>query len=182
MHPRLLVLTGAMLIAALPAPAAAQAVGTIGLARGETVNFQIDDGGAAVLARGRADALSAYDQATLDLVRNADPKLATGANAIAITDGQLGPSAPPIAPGAIRISFVAVRDGAESLLILENGYDRGLAYRARITIRGRSQPTDVCVVIPGRRGHEFWPEPIERIELSGFRLQPWDESQPVHCE
>jgi hypothetical protein len=68
------------------------------------------------------------------------------------------------------------------LLLIENGYDRGLRYRATIYRRGRSEPTDVCVVIPERRGYEHWPYPIDRIELSGLTLFPLREGDPLTCE
>ena len=58
-------------------------------------------------------------------------------------------------------------------MLLENGYDRALVYRARITVAGRTRPTDVCVVLPSNRSSEHWPEAIERIDLSDFELVTW---------
>jgi hypothetical protein len=39
----------------------------------------------------------------------------------------------------------------------------------------------VCIVLPGKRGYEHWPYPIEKIELSEFTVEPWKEGDPVTC-
>jgi hypothetical protein len=174
----------AMLIAGLPSSAKAQATATISLVRDEAVDFQIDNGGAIAIARGQAGPLSDFERAALDLTLDTDPNMTSGANAIDVEAGQTHlPDPPPVAPDRIKIRFIAVGNGGhQSLLVLENGYGRGFVYRARITVHGRSQATDVCLVQPARRGSEYWPYIIERIELSGFRLEPWDESSAAHCE
>ena len=91
----------------------------------------------------------------------------------------------PIAGDQLRISLFRLtrRDGAvETLLVLENGYDRALRYRARMIVDGRSQPTDVCTVLPRLRGYEHWPHAIERMELSDFALVGYRPGTPPVCE
>ena len=180
----LIALIGLILMATYPNAAVAKGADSVTLALGETVTLRIEPGaGAEVLDRGRAGPLSDYDRAALGVVLRADPAEASGPNALRIMSGDSRmPDPPPIAPDAVRITFVPVIDGRHSMLILENGYDRGFVYRARIEVGGRSQPTDVCLVIPERRGHEHWPYLIDRIELSGFRLEPWDESEGPRCQ
>lgn len=90
---------------------------------------------------------------------------------------------PPILDGKLRIRFVAVAgkdDG--SMLSVQNGYDQALAYRATIAVRGKSQPTDVCIVLPQRGGFEHWPYPIEKIEMHDLRFESWQTGDPVRCE
>jgi hypothetical protein len=105
---------------------------------------------------------------------------AMGANSATVSSEGL-PAPEPIAPGSLAIKFVAISGGKASLLVLENGYDKAVAYRARITVKGKATPTDVCTVLPGKRGFESWPYPIERIQLTGFALEPWDGGMP-RCE
>lgn len=90
------------------------------------------------------------------------------------------PDPPAPTPGLLRLRFHSVA-GRHSLLILENGYDRALTYRARMHQEGRTTPTDVCIVIPGRRNFEHWPHPVERLDLSAFRFVVWREGDPVPC-
>ena len=72
--------------------------------------------------------------------------------------------------------------GRHTVLVVENGLPRAIAYRARMTVDGRTHSTDVCVVMPGLPSYEHWPHPIERIELSDFRFVPWQPGQRPTCE
>jgi hypothetical protein len=91
------------------------------------------------------------------------------------------PDPPAIVPGQVRLRFLLIA-GREAELLLENGFDRALVYRARITLAGESRPTDVCVVLPNNRSSEHWPDAIERIDLSDFELVPWPEGRAPTCE
>jgi hypothetical protein len=184
MRHRHLIPLAAVLMACLPALLRAQTVATIPLTPGETVSFQIDDGGAVAVIRGRAEPLSDYERAALHHTLQTDPALTSGSNALDIRSSDVGMrEPPPVSSEVIRVRFLPVGDGGhQSLLLLENGYDRGFVYRARITAHGSGQATDVCLVLPRRRGSEYWPYVIGRIELSGFRLVPWDDTQSPHCE
>jgi hypothetical protein len=179
-----------LLIAALAVFAAAtsasarqpRAAETVSLAAGEEATIAFDDAERTlVAARGRAAPLSAFDQAALRNLTTGPSDDAIGPNSRALTGRELLESPPPIASGVVRIVFVPVSGGKEAFLILENGHTRAVAYRARIFGGGRAAPTDVCVVLPERRAYEHWPYPIERIELSEFRLEAWDGGAP-RCE
>lgn len=162
-----------------------QPAGIVTLLPGQAVTIHIagDAGGAVTLeGRGAAD-LSDFDRAAIR--RFSDPKynaMASGPTGVPVDGGAQGlPAAAPVAPGAVHIMFAEVADGAQTMLILENGYDRGLVYRARIREAGTMHATDVCLVMPMRRGYENWPFASGRIELSDFRLEPWDPSQGIQC-
>ena len=169
-------------VAATPAPA--QKTESVTLAPGQTISLSVDvDGGISVLDRTHDAALTDFDRATLGILLRGDYASATGPNAREFRSNEPGiPAAPAITPGRIKASFLQIGDGSQTLLIMENGYDRGLLYRARITSNGRSAPTDVCIVIPRGRGHEHWPFAIDQIEISSLRLEAWDESQGPRCE
>jgi hypothetical protein len=179
---KLLTILAAFLLAgAAPPPPAA----IVTLAPGQAVNINVaEDSGAVTLdSRGPA-ALSDFDRGAIrHLTESGNYEAATGPTGVPVTAREAGqPEPAPPAAHLIRIMFAQIADGRQTVLILENGYDRGLVYRARIRANGREQATDVCLVMPARRGYEHWPYPIDRIELSDFRLVPWDASQGIHCE
>lgn len=163
----------AMMMAA--APAAAQ---TVTLAPGEGVSVT-SPGPAPVATRTKAS-LSPFEAA---VVRQFEANLfpdAMGANSATVSGDGL-PEPEPIAPGRFVAKFMAIGGGRATLLVLENGYDQAIAYRARITVKGKSTPTDVCTVLPGKRGFENWPYAIEKIELSAIALEKYDGGKP-RCE
>ena len=86
----------------------------------------------------------------------------------------------PVVPGRIEIVFEVV-EGKDTVLAIRNGYPQGLTYRARITRAGRSGPTDVCLVMPGKRGYEHWPYVIDKIELTELTLVDWKAEDGVPC-
>ena len=92
-----------------------------------------------------------------------------------------GGTARPVEPGTIRLRFHAV-SGRAALLAIDNGYDRALVYRARMTQDGKTRATDVCIVMPRNRGYEYWPHAIERLDLSDFRLVLWRDGQTITCQ
>ncbi|WP_145960945.1 hypothetical protein [Sphingosinithalassobacter portus] len=84
---------------------------------------------------------------------------------------------PNIAPGAIRLRFLAVPGHSDMLLIVENGYDRAVRYRARMTVGDERVDTSTCIV-PGKHpGIEHWPHGISEIALSDFRLIDGDDGR-----
>jgi hypothetical protein len=83
------------------------------------------------------------------------------------------------AQGKISLRFSG---GAQSMLAVENGYDRALVYRARIHVGNRAASTSVCAVPPHLSSFESWPYPIDKIELSDFRLVEWKNGMPLKCE
>jgi hypothetical protein len=166
----------------LTGSAVAQDAGSVALRVGEQVVVTFDDGGRISLASGGAATISDEEQAGILRLVMENPG-ATGPNAAAASGEDLAVS--PVMAGSIRMSFITLASAGEPdsrLLVLENGYDRALRYRATISRGRRSQPTDVCTVIPMLRGYEHWPFEIDRIELTGLTLIPFAQgAQPV-CE
>ena len=97
-----------------------------------------------------------------------------------ILPGEAMPPAPPVAPGEIRLHFHLIAD-RQAFLVVENGYDRAIVYRARMTLGEQSRPTDVCLVVPAQRGYEHWPHRIDRLDLTGFAFADWREGDPIPC-
>lgn len=107
---------------------------------------------------------------------------AAGANARPMSDGEEGsPPTPTAPPDAVSVRFTATAQG-QSLLVLANGYDRGMRYHAKLRRNGKSETTDVCIVMPQKTGLEHWPYPIDAIELTDIRLVPWQPEDGISCE
>jgi hypothetical protein len=149
---------------------------------------RLDDAGAVSVEPAGSASLPNLDQNVLVQLSQAylDPeKLAQSSGDNAAVFRSEGVTPDPIAGGQVRVSLFKLtrRDGAvETLLVLENGYNQALRYRARMRSDGRSRPTDVCTVLPRLRGYEHWPHAIERIELSEFELVPYRQGMPPVCE
>lgn len=160
----------------------------LGLEPGLRFVVRIDEAGKVSADPDGAASLTSLDQNVLEQLAGAyqDPeKIAQSSGAKAAMFRSDGIRSAPIEPDAIRVSLFRLtrRDGAvETLLVFENGYDQALRYRARMTSGGRTQPTDVCTVLPHLRGYEHWPHGIERIDLSGFALTPYRQGTPPTCE
>ncbi len=88
----------------------------------------------------------------------------------------------PVPPNEIRVAFRQIGESDHRLLVISNGYDRALAYRAYVHVDGKDQYTDVCTVPPGVHGFEHWPYASDRITLVDLRLEPWQEGQQPRCE
>jgi hypothetical protein len=163
---------------------AADPEGGLILAAGERVEVRIEaEREVTPIARGEAGPLSEFEQAAVQIMTGGTYKFPTGDNLAMVNSSELGiPKPAPVAAGFVRIRFTPIKNGAESLLILENGYDMALTYRARIHQGSRSKAADVCQVMPAKRGFEHWPYPIERIELFAIRLEPWQQGQRPRCE
>lgn len=161
--------------AVIAAPSAAQ---EIALAPEEAVILRLE-GDDASFERGRAE-WTPHDIAVARHLSGQTPPEAPVPSASPVPGG-ISPSPPaPIQPGAVRLRFLSIA-GQHSMLIVENGYDRALVYRAHMTQGGETRPTDVCLVTPRQRGFEHWPHPIERIQLSELRLVAWRTGDPQPC-
>jgi hypothetical protein len=170
-------LLAAALALAAATPAAAQ---TITLAPEEAVTLRADGkDGLAVVTRGRAE----WTPFDLAVARNFLRGLYDqGVGPNSVTTALPGmPDPPAIIPGQVRLRFLLIA-GQQAELLLENGFDRALVFRASITVAGQTRPTDVCVVLPNNRSSEHWPDAIERIDLSDFELVPWQEGRAPTCE
>ncbi len=166
------------LAACASAPETASHRVTIGL--GESVLARIDGGAVQVIERASAGALTPLEQRTAAQLGSGDYDWASGPTAAPMVSHPDDPPPAPVQSGVVRIRFMSV-PGNETLLAIENGYDRAFAYRALITVRGRTEATDVCIVRPGLRGIEHWPYMIDRIEIYDVTLPPWRDGDPVTC-
>jgi hypothetical protein len=174
-------LAAALVLAALAAaPARAQEL-VLGPEEAVTLRIGADaKGGFDIAERGRAQ-WTAHDLAVARNFVTGAYDEAVGNNTLPLDRGTGIPEAPPVVPGAVRLRFLPIA-GRHSELIVENGYDDALVYRATITVAGASRPTDVCVVTPHNRAFEHWPQAIERIVLTDIRLIPWEEGRRITCE
>jgi hypothetical protein len=173
----LALIVGASLLAA---PAAAQDIPALSLTPGESIVLHFDDGGRVGPPERGTAAWSRFDLVAARQLAGTTPPDAPMANATPIQTGDEN-RPDPIPPGLVRIRALSI-DGRHTLLVVENGEGRALAYRARMTVRGRTQPTDVCVVLPHLPSYEHWAFPIERLELSDFRFIAWAPGRAPTCE
>jgi hypothetical protein len=170
------------LIIAAAALAATTAVAKqpLELEPGQAAELRVAEAGGHSVARRSRAQWAPHDVAAARHMAGQAPPDAPLPTAEALPDEAEVPSA-PVAPDAVHLRFLAVAD-RHAMLVVENGYDLALVYRAMMTRNGDSRPTDVCVVPGGTRSFEYWPHPIERIALSDFRLIPWPEGRPPTCE
>lgn len=159
-------------------PATAQG---ITLVRGEEAMLEIDNDGLADAARGPATP-TAFELAVGRQFSGQKPPEAPLAQGTPIHNGTGLPDAPVPDPGRLRFRFFQVPGTDHSMLIVHNGYRQGLLYRARITANGKTAPTDVCLVMPGKSGVEHWPYAISAIEVSAFELVDWKAGDGAPCK
>jgi len=168
-------------LAVAATPAAGQEIPTTSLAPGEAMRVQLDDGGRAGPAERHSAEWTAFDVYAARQLGGMPIPDAPVPEGTAIMTGPGGPRPAPIPPGQVRIRLMSVA-GRHTLLVVENGLQRAIAYRARMTREGDTRPTDVCLVMPGFPSYEYWPHLIERIELSDFRYVPWQPGHRPTCE
>jgi len=168
----------AALAACASTPAAAPS--GVSLAPGEGVTVEFDPaGGPRIVARtDRPASLSDRERDMLGGVR--DNPAAMGANSVRVAgDGYV--ASQPVTHNRIEFRLLVVPPH-DTVLMIDNGYEQGLIYRAAILVNDRSTPTDVCLVMPSRHGVEHWPYLIDHIELSDLTLRPWRDGDAVPCE
>lgn len=169
-------IVGAALVLA-PAAANAQA---LTIKRGETATLTVDDNGARVVER--ADTVpSNFEIAGSAEAQRGDYDQAVGPNVKAMGQTGSGALAPKPVPDKIVLRFIQTPGKDQSMLSVQNGYGRALVYRAVMHMGKTSQPTDVCLVIPGKLGIEHWPFAIDALDLSELRLVAWKPGDPVPC-
>jgi hypothetical protein len=170
-----------MVAAAWASVAAAQPAADVSLRTGESAVVRIGpDGAVAVESRGAASPMSAFEtEALRQMAGTTVPEGSGVLPPVAITGGK----APPSAPDRIRLTLrdVPGKTPHDALLSIENGYARGLRYRAVMRRGDRSAPTDVCLVLPGKPGFEHWPFPLDAIDLKALQLVPWKDGDPLPC-
>lgn len=167
---------------ALLLAAASTGQGLVALKPGEAVTLVIDDGGRILVDERSKAKLSKFDKASTDRLLRSGSDYPTGPNVAYLMPGEPGvPNPKAVAPAQILVKFAEYPAG-HRMLFIENGYDRALTYRARIGAGDKSAATDVCTVLPLKRGQEHWPYRIDTIELSQLKLIPWKEGDAVTCE
>lgn len=153
----------------------------ITLSRGEEVIVGIEENGLSDAALGPASP-TPFELAVGRHLSGQKPPEAPLAEGTPIRDGEGLPAAPVPDPGQLRFRFLQVPGTDHAMLIVHNGYAKGLVYRARITARGKTSPTDVCLVMPGKVGIEHWPYAISAIEVSAFELIDWKPGDGAPCK
>lgn len=163
---------------AQPTDSAEESFPTIRIDRGGTFLIGLDDKGQLVEEGGKADPLAPHDIAFLKRLKNEHSDAVGSKGAIVHTE--LAP--PPLRPSSVRFSFVALENGKETVLLIENGFPRSFVYRARIGRGPTGQSTDVCQVLPEKRGYEHWPYPIDWIEIIDWQPVDYEPGAPLRCE
>jgi hypothetical protein len=167
-------------IVAVGAPAIAQDRLPVTLAPEQAITLRLDENGATIARENPGRALwSSFDIAVARHLAGIAPPKGPAPAMDLPADGSLPPP-PAVQPNRLRLRFMSIA-GQHSILILENGYDRGIIFRARMTRGSETRPTDVCLVVPMRYGFEHWPHPLDRIEISDIHLVPWRTGDPVPC-
>jgi hypothetical protein len=127
---------------------------------GESLSVSIGNKGVTVLSRQTAPPLTAFEAEGLGYSQTlVAPPGAKTVPPVGIDHTMAFP--PRIPANQLQITFRKV-PGQEvgkidSFLVLENGYDHFVRYRAIMHRGESSHPTDVCDVLPGRTGFEHWP-------------------------
>ena len=172
----------ATLLAVAVAPIAAAAQ-TVTVKRGEMTTLVMGDDDVLHVAAEAAVAANPYESKIALEFQRGDYDAAIGANSLPMAnDSAAGMLAPTAKPGKLVLRFVRTPGKDASLLSIQNGFDRALAYRATMVIGGKRVATDVCLVPPGKLANEYWPHPIDALDLSQFRLVPWVAGANVVCE
>lgn len=166
-----------MLVVPLFAPAAAEAQNKAFVAMGTEVTLTFDR---KILGVSKPAKITpnAFETATGAEFARGEHQEAMGPVAKPMTTA--GPRAPS---GLIVVRLTPIAgEKPGSLLVIANGYDRAFVWRAQIRVAGKMQPTDVCLIMPGKSGVEHWPYAIQSISLTQTRLEPWTPADGIRCE
>lgn len=179
-------LIGALFAFALSAAAAARDAHQIAVAldvnSGAILEIGDDGTGVAGLAGEKLAPPTPWVRSVVRHLTSGRYDWASGEKSAPVSDKDMGVPADPVVPSEIHIAFRQIGDSDQRLLVIANGYDRALTYRAAIRVDGKDQHTDVCTVLPGIHGVEHWPFASDRILLTDFRLEEWTESKRPRCE
>jgi hypothetical protein len=101
----------------------------------------------------------------------------TPAGVAAAPDGALIEKGGRFSGQAIRFTLRRV-DDKTLILRVDNGYGQTLRYAAQIYLAdGRNTGSSTCPVMGGSSVFESWVDPIARIRVSNFELQPTTAGQ-----
>jgi hypothetical protein len=169
--------------AAMPAAAFAETDAGLPLSLGQQITIELSgpDDAPKVMVVGIGRAVLDADGVAMARKMAGTPCETPTCDAVNIVTADGAPVPPAAEPGKVRFGFLMAKATGHTILMIENGYDRAVTYRARISRDGEMTPTDVCLVAPSVRTYEDWPYKIDKIEISQFQLQPWKQGDPVPC-
>jgi hypothetical protein len=151
---------------------------SVKVASGEEAVFALDDGKPGGTTRASATP-TPFEMAIGRQLSGVTPPKSPVTEGAPMQNGTGLPDAPVPDAGKLRFRLLRLPGTKHSLLIVHNGYAQALRYRALITTGGKVQPTDVCLVIPGKSGVEHWPYAIDAIEVGAFHA---GSPRRVPCE
>lgn len=179
-------LIGALLAFALVHPAAAREGQKIAVAlavdSGAVMQIGDDGTGVAALEGKKLDEPTPWVRSVALHFTNGKYDWAKGEKSISLRGDATLEEPDPVVPGQIGFAFRKIGDSDHRLLVIANGYDRALVYRAQIRVKGEDRYTDVCMVPPGTHAFEHWPYASERILMADFHLEAWTKGQAPRCE
>lgn len=117
--------------------------------------------------------------------RAAESARAQGASedVLPIGGGTTSPSPP--AKNVIRFSLKRMEGRPGTLLFIENGYGRGIFFRAEITNDGsplaKGRPTSICPVLPAFRSVEHWTYNFLYLKISDVVFEEIEPGKPLAC-
>jgi hypothetical protein len=161
-------------------PAQVQPSPFIRVAMGEDVAVRISRTGEAVPGARGPGALSNAEAVSLGRLWAQDGRYTGARYGVSADKGEI-PVPTPVTAEEVHFTLVQFPEG-QSALVVKNGYDRALIYRARIHRGKRRTSATVCLVIPRKRGIEHWPYRIDAVEISEMRLEPWQRGNPILCK
>jgi hypothetical protein len=172
----LIVILLATLVPASAAPASEKGLDTLVLEREVRLVVKLERDGITAIESGDTAATATDRQVAEAIARKVGPTNKPVSTEYEQHDGSLVNS-----QITLRFVTVSVEGGSHSMLVVENGYERGLVYRASLQIDGRRQSKAVCPVQPRTRGYAAWPYPVDHIELTNLRLVAWKERGNAKC-
>jgi hypothetical protein len=156
--------------------ASAAGAQALSLYPGKTINVRFGNDKAIVERVSPAEPMNKYE--TYLLLRAEGQMAPPGAKVMPpqfATEGE-GPAGPPRPSGdelritMLRVPDADVRSREITVLFFENGYGSALRYHAEMHSGDRSAVTDVCDVAPHTFGVEYWPYPLDKLDISDVKL------------
>jgi hypothetical protein len=179
-------LIGALLLAG-PAPAEETAQPSImmGIPVGTTVVIRMRDDGLPGFFVDSMEPISATPETDFER-RASESAHAQGATErVFAIDGGTGAPPPPPVKGVIRFTLKRIEGRPHTLLFIENGYKRGIFFRAEITNDGfpmaKGRPTSICPVMPAFRSVEHWPYAFRYLKISDIVFEEVRPGEPLAC-
>jgi hypothetical protein len=125
------------------------------------------------------DLLGADNQARL--LGDADALTASGTD-VGLKQTDPGWAAKPPAD-TIQIAFMQAKSRPDMLLVMTNGLDRKLDYKAVMSLPwGAVEGTTVCEVGAHAQSFEHWPHPIAMLDLDRFAFAEVSEGGGAACD